>query len=231
MTNSYDVRSGIDVLDSSWANMLKDVLDKYGRIENIQAQIDADLEKEFEVYPPCDMVFRAFSFFPLGDTRVVVVGQDPYHNPDEANGLCFSVKQGCKMPPSLRNIFKELQHEYGTEDLRQNTELEDWAKQGVLLVNRALTVRQACPNSHKRLWQDATADVIKMVSDQCDKVVFMLWGNDAKACKSFIDAEKHLVLEHTHPSPLARAAFVGNMHFKTCNEFLERNGKQPIQWL
>lgn len=222
----YNIRSQLALTHPEWRHVLNGLLTE-DMSSKIDCYISLDLEKEFEVYPPPGQVFEAFKYFGPGDLKVVIVGQDCYHGPGEAHGLCFSVPDGVKTPPSLRNVFKELEREYGVK--RASANLTDWAQQGVLLLNRALTVRQASPNSHKKIWHTFTEHVIRWISTHCNGVVFMLWGNDARALKDWVDLTKHHVLEHTHPSPLSRAPFAGNGHFEQCNRIL--GDARRINWL
>lgn len=200
--------------------------------DTIEASLAADRAKGFEIYPPETQRFRALEAIPsLEDLRVVLVGQDPYIHEGEADGLCFSVPSS-KMPPSLRNIFKELQRCYGKT--RTDTDLSDWATQGVLMLNRALSVRQGSSNSHRALWLGFTDAIVRYISQHAPHgVVFMLWGNDARSLVPRInDATRHCILEWTHPSPLSRQPFVGCNHFVLCNVFLEKQGKHPpIHWV
>jgi len=189
-----------------------------------------DEKEKYPVYPPGKNIFAAFNFTPFEKIKVVLLGQDPYHGPGQANGLCFSVSDGIRFPPSLLNIFKELKSDIGCE-IPLSGNLEPWAKQGVFLLNATLTVRGNTAGSHQNKgWEFFTDAVIKMISDKKEKVVFMLWGNYAKAKAGLIDHEKHLVLQAAHPSPLARGAFFGSKHFSQANEYLKKNGMDPIDW-
>ncbi len=179
-------------------------------------------------YPPGSQIFRAFDLCPFDKVRVVILGQDPYHEPGQAEGLCFSVPQGITPPPSLRNIFKEL----AVPDAN-NGSLVPWAQQGVLLLNATLTVRAHVAGSHQRQgWEQFTDAVIKLISERKEHVVFMLWGGYARSKKSLIDSTKHLILEAVHPSPLSanRGGWFGNGHFDKCNQYLSANGCEPIKW-
>jgi uracil-DNA glycosylase len=182
------------------------------------------------VYPPGSLIFNAFNLTPFDKLKVVIIGQDPYHGAGQAHGLCFSVPQGIKQPPSLLNIFKELKSDLGIEPPSHGN-LEKWAKQGVLLLNASLTVNEGEANSHAQCgWQTFTDAVIKKISDEKSGVVFLLWGNFARAKKSLIDTSKHFVLEAAHPSPLSGGAFFGSRHFSKTNELLKQQGKEPIDW-
>lgn len=183
------------------------------------------------IYPSMYDIFNALKYTSRSETRVVILGQDPYHGPGQAHGLCFSVKRGVQFPPSLQNIFKELGNEYGTE-APDSGELTGWAKQGVLLLNTTLTVRQGSPQSHKgHGWERFTDKVISLINDKNDPVVFMLWGGNARAKKALITNKKHLVLECAHPSPLsAWNGFFGCNHFILANKFLKNSGLPEIDW-
>ena len=183
------------------------------------------------VYPPMNDIFNALRYTSLEDTRVVILGQDPYHGAGQAHGLCFSVKRGVKKPPSLKNIFKELYDEYGIPE-PPSGELTGWAKQGVLLLNTTLTVREGMPASHKgRGWELLTDKIIEIVNAKVKPVVFILWGGHARTKRALITNPAHLVLESAHPSPLsAYAGFFGCGHFRRANEFLASVGEREIDW-
>ncbi len=183
------------------------------------------------IYPPMNDIYNALKYTSRSDTRVVILGQDPYHGYGQAHGLCFSVKEGVALPPSLKNIYKELNSEYGF-NVERSGELTGWAKQGVLLLNTTLTVREGQPQSHKgRGWEILTDRIISLVNEKSEPTVFMLWGGNARAKKSLIKNPAHLVLECAHPSPLsAYNGFFGCDHFKRANEFLKKNGLSEIDW-
>lgn len=193
-------------------------------------------------YPPAKEVFNAFNLCPLNNVKVVILGQDPYHGAGQAEGLCFSVKTGIPLPPSLVNIFKEIKDDIGvTPEVITSAEgkkmydgsLRRWAEQGVFLLNTTLTVREHQAASHQRHgWETFTDAVIKKVSDECPHVVFMLWGGPARSKKRLIDTSKHLILESVHPSPLSanRGGWFGNHHFSLCNRWLEEHGLEKIEW-
>ena len=192
------------------------------------------LKKEYstaKVYPPMGDLFNALKYTSRANTKVVILGQDPYHGYGQAHGLCFSVKEGIPHPPSLKNIFKELYDEYGIPAPKSG-ELVGWAKQGVLLLNATLSVRESAPLSHKgQGWETLTDAIIKKLNEKPEPAVFLLWGGNARAKKAFITNPRHLVLECAHPSPLsAYAGFFGCGHFKKANEFLKNNGINPIDW-
>ena len=187
--------------------------------------------KNHTVYPPGPEIFRAFDLTEFDEVRVVILGQDPYHGPGQANGLAFSVREGIIKPPSLINIFKEIKTEYDQE-VPSSGNLERWAKQGVLLLNSTLTVRARQAGSHqKKGWEEFTDAVIRKVSEEKEHVVFMLWGAYAQKKGAVIDESKHLVLKSAHPSPFAAdRGFFGNDHFKQANAYLREHGKPEIEW-
>ena len=182
------------------------------------------------IFPSAERVFYAFRMTSYKDTRVVILGQDPYHGVGEANGLCFSVNEGIKMPPSLRNIYKELYDDLGIE--RISTDLSDWARSGVLLLNSVLTVEKDKPASHKMVgWEEFTDNVIKKLNEKDEPVVFILWGNFAKGKIKYITNYRHLVISSAHPSPFsARNGFFGSKPFSRTNCFLKKNGFDEIKW-
>ena len=182
------------------------------------------------IYPPGSQIFRAFDLTPVQDVKVVVLGQDPYHGHGQAHGLSFSVPANISAPPSLKNIFKEIESDLGIR-MSGYPDLEKWARQGVLLLNAVLTVRSGEAASHSKIgWEQFTDAVIRYISDNCEGVVFMLWGNFARSKRDLIDRSKHHVLEAAHPSPLARGAFFGCRHFSQANNILAARGLQPIDW-
>ena len=183
-----------------------------------------------KIYPPGSQIFRAFDLTPLPQVRVVILGQDPYHGPGQAHGLSFSVPENMPAPPSLKNIFKEIESDLGIK-MSGYPDLEKWARQGVMLLNAVLTVRSGEAASHSKIgWEQFTDAVIRYISDNCDGVVFMLWGNFARSKRDLIDRSKHHVLEAAHPSPLARGAFFGSRHFSQANNILVSKGQKPIDW-
>ncbi|MCO7247687.1 uracil-DNA glycosylase [Halomonas sp. Mc5H-6] len=183
------------------------------------------------IYPHSSQWFRAFELTPLSDVKVVIQGQDPYHGPNQAHGLCFSVQPGVPVPPSLVNIYKELASDVGTEPVNHG-HLEAWAKQGVLLLNTSLTVEKGNAASHRgKGWESFTDSAIKTVSAHAQPSVFLLWGSHARQKKALIDTQRHLVLEAPHPSPLsAHRGFFGTRHFSRANQFLEAQGRAPVDW-
>ena len=183
-----------------------------------------------KVFPPGSQIFRAFELTPLPQVRVVILGQDPYHGPGQAHGLSFSVPENMPAPPSLKNIFKEIESDLGVR-MSGYPNLEKWARQGVMLLNAVLTVRSGEAASHSKIgWEEFTDAVIRYISDNCEGVVFMLWGNFARSKRDLIDRSRHYVLEAAHPSPLARGAFFGSRHFSQANNILASRGQKPIDW-
>ena len=182
------------------------------------------------IYPPGGQIFKAFELTPVRDVKVVILGQDPYHGPGQAHGLSFSVPENMPAPPSLKNIFKEIETDLGVR-MSGYPNLEKWARQGVLLLNAVLTVRSGEAASHSRIgWQEFTDAVIRHISSECEGVVFMLWGNFARTKSELIDHSRHCVLEAAHPSPLARGAFFGCRHFSKANAYLAAQGRTQIDW-
>ena len=183
-----------------------------------------------KIFPPGSQIFKAFELTPLDKLKVVILGQDPYHGPGQAHGLSFSVPAGIPAPPSLKNIFKEIESDLGIR-MSGYPNLEKWASQGVLLLNAVLTVQAGAAASHSKVgWEEFTDAVIRYISDNCEGVVFLLWGNFARGKSALIDRSKHHVLEAAHPSPLARGAFFGCRHFSQTNAILASQGKTPIDW-
>jgi uracil-DNA glycosylase len=187
--------------------------------------------KSGTVYPPASLIFNAFNLCPFESIKAVIIGQDPYHGPGQAHGLCFSVRDGVNFPPSLINIFKEIELDLGLKKPNSGN-LERWARQGVLLLNATLTVRSHLAGSHQRKgWEEFTDAVIRCLNREKQNIVFFLWGAYAQKKGETIDRARHLVLESVHPSPLsAPRGFFGNKHFSKCNEFLKLHGTEPVDW-
>ncbi|WP_417598590.1 uracil-DNA glycosylase [Oceanospirillum sp.] len=200
-------------------------------MQNLKAFLAEEKAQGKVIYPRSSDWFSAFKYTPLDQVKVVILGQDPYHGPNQAHGLCFSVRPGVKTPPSLVNIYKELQSDLGIQPVNHGY-LTSWAKQGVLMINAVLTVEQANAGSHqKKGWEQFTDKVIHVINEQLDGVVFLLWGSYAQKKAAFVDQNKHLVLKSVHPSPLsAHRGFFGNHQFSQANAFLVSRGKQPINW-
>lgn len=217
-------------IEQSWKNALAD---EFGKpyFESLVRFLHKEKADGQVIYPPGSQIFRAFDLTPVEQVKVVILGQDPYHGPGQAHGLSFSVPAGIPAPPSLKNIFKEIETDLGVQ-MSGYPDLEKWARQGVLLLNAVLTVRGGQAASHSKIgWQEFTDAVIRYISDNCEGVVFMLWGNFARSKAELIDRSKHVVLEAAHPSPLARGAFFGCRHFSRANEALASFGRTPIDWL
>lgn len=217
-------------IEPSWNAVLKDEFEK-PYFKNLTDFVKNEYSQN-TCYPPGKKIFSAFDHCPFDKVKVVIIGQDPYHGPGQANGLCFSVSDGIPFPPSLQNIFREIQNDLG-KPFPGSGNLERWADQGVLLLNAVLTVRQGEANSHQgKGWEAFTDAVIQKVSDEKSDVVFMLWGGFAKKKGARVDKLKHLVLETGHPSPLSanKGHWFGNKHFSKANEFLSQKGKQEIVW-
>ena len=216
-------------IEKSWKNALAEEFQK-----PYFTELAAFVRDEFlagKVYPPPKYVFRAFELCPYDTARVVILGQDPYHGAGQAHGLCFSVSEKVSMPPSLQNIYKEIKDDIGGAT-PQNGNLERWAKQGVLLLNATLTVRAGTPGSHQHKgWEQFTDAVIKKLSDDKERLVFLLWGKYAQEKGVVIDTEKHLVLSAAHPSPYSAAnGFFGCKHFSATNNYLQAHDEKPIVW-
>ena len=216
-------------IEKSWGEALSAEWDKeYFR--ELARKLHEEKDRGIVIYPPGSKIFRAFDLCPLDAVKVVILGQDPYHGAGQAMGLSFSVPEGIAAPPSLKNIFKEIESDRGIR-MSGSPDLEPWARQGVLLLNSVLTVRAGVAASHAGLgWQNFTDAVIKLISERCEGVVFMLWGNYARSKAGLIDSGRHLVLQAAHPSPLARGAFFGCRHFSQANAYLVRTGRSPINW-
>ncbi len=217
-------------LYNDWDGVLAQEFEK-----DYYSRLDSFLEDEYEnnsVYPPKEEIFNALKFSAYEDTKAVILGQDPYHQPGQAHGLCFSVNKGIKQPPSLLNIYKELKQDMGIEPPQHGC-LASWAEQGVLLLNTVLTVRDSQPNSHKgRGWEQFTDAVIEKLNEREKPLVFILWGANARAKLEMLTSSRHLILTGAHPSPLsAHTGFFGGAYFSRTNRFLELNGQTPIDWV
>ena len=216
-------------IEKSWKEALQSEFEK-PYFARLVSYLHEEKAAGRRIYPPGAKIFRAFELTPLDKVKVVILGQDPYHNPGQAMGLSFSVPDGVPAPPSLKNIFKEIESELGIK-MSGRPNLEPWAEQGVLLLNAVLTVRENQPTSHGNIgWQEFTDAVIRCISERCEGVIFLLWGSFARSKRDLIDTSKHHVLEAAHPSPLARGAFFGCGHFRRTNEILEQEHKTPINW-
>ncbi len=216
-------------IEESWKELLLEEFNKpyFSQLK----QFLVEEKKRHIIYPPGPLIFNAFNQTPFDKVKVVILGQDPYHGPGQAHGLCFSVQDGVQPPPSLQNIFKEINSDLGTP-VPQSGNLTRWAKQGVFLLNAILTVRARSPKSHQgKGWETFTDAVIRKISEEKSGVVFLLWGRDARNKTSLIDGSKHLVLEAPHPSPYsADYGFFGCRHFSKANNYLIQLGEEPIVW-
>jgi uracil-DNA glycosylase len=217
-------------IEPSWKEALHDEFSQV-YFQNIVAFLKQAKREGRTIYPPGSLIFNAFNQTPFSAVKVVILGQDPYHNPGQAMGLSFSVPKGVRLPPSLRNIYKEIEDSLGIPAAKHG-DLTHWAVQGVLLLNAMLTVERNQPGSHQKIgWQNFTDAAIRALSEQREHLVFMLWGNFARKKKVLIDTGQHLVLESPHPSPFsADRGFFGNNHFKRANEYLKAHGQEPIDW-
>ena len=216
----------------TWQTILSDEIKK-PYFQELMESVDAEY-KNYTCYPPKKLIFNALNFCSFKDVKVVIIGQDPYHGKGEANGLCFSVNDGIRIPPSLRNIFREMSDDLDTIFMPTSGNIEAWAKQGVLLLNASLTVREDTANSHKYLkWNVFTDAVIQKISEEKEHVVFLLWGGFAHKKGLKIDRNKHLVLESGHPSPLSanQGKWFGNKHFSQANAYLAHYKKKTIDWI
>jgi uracil-DNA glycosylase len=224
------MKSGEIRLHESWLGPLRSEFDQ-PYMGELKSFLLAEREKGRTIFPRASNWFRALDLTPLDQVRVVILGQDPYHGPGQAHGLCFSVPPGVRPPPSLMNIFKELQSDLGIAPGGHGL-LEHWAKQGVLLLNSVLTVEMGQAASHREKgWERFTDAVVRLVNEKSDPVVFMLWGSYAQKKAAFVDTSRHLVLKAPHPSPLsAHSGFFGCRHFSKANAFLESKGLHPIDW-
>ena len=216
-------------LCKNWYNILNGEFSKPYFL-NLQQKL-TDEYNRYIIYPPMEKVFSALNYVKFDDVKVVIVGQDPYHEEGQAMGMSFSVPESCVIPPSLVNIFKEIKSDLGI-DCIQNGDLSRWAKQGVLLLNAVLTVRKGSANSHKGIgWETFTSEIIKKLNEREDPVIFVLWGNNAKAVMPLITNKQHYILTASHPSPLsAYNGFFGCKHFSKINNILQSLGKMPIDW-
>jgi uracil-DNA glycosylase len=216
-------------MEQSWKEALQSEFEK-PYFAALARTLHAEKAAGERIYPPGRDIFKAFELTPVDQVKVVILGQDPYHGPGQAMGLCFSVPDSVPAPPSLKNIFREIETDCGVR-MSGSPNLEPWARQGVLLLNAILTVRAGAPASHGAIsWQTFTDAVIRYISTHLEGVVFLLWGNFARSKRELIDTTRHHVLEAAHPSPLARGAFFGCRHFSKTNEILLAEHKTPIDW-
>ena len=216
-------------IEESWKRVLAPEFEK-PYFQELVRQLHEEKRAGRTIYPPGPLIFNAFNLTPFDKVKVVIIGQDPYHGPGQAEGLSFSVPHGMPLPPSLVNIYKEIESDLGVQ-LHKDGSLRGWAEQGVFLLNAVLTVRAGQPTSHSRIgWAEFTDAVIRTLSEQREGLVFLLWGNFARSKSELIDKRRHTVLEAAHPSPLARGAFFGCRHFSKTNQILSSQGVAPIDW-
>ena len=216
-------------IEQSWKDALADEFGKPYFVSLVRF-LHEEKAAGKRIFPPGNQIFRAFDLTPLDKVKVVILGQDPYHGAGQAHGLSFSVPDGVPAPPSLKNIFKEIETDLGIR-MSGYPNLEKWARQGVLMLNAVLTVRSGEAASHSKAgWEQFTDAVIKCISDRSEGVVFLLWGSFARSKRELVDASRHYVLEAAHPSPLARGAFFGCRHLSRTNQILSSQGKEPIDW-
>ena len=216
-------------IEESWKRVLAPEFEK-PYFQELARQLHEEKRAGKTIYPPGPLIFNAFNLTPFDQVKVVIIGQDPYHGPGQAEGLSFSVPHGMPLPPSLVNIYKEIETDLGVT-LHKDGSLRGWAEQGVFLLNAVLTVHAGQPTSHSRIgWAEFTDAVIRTLSDRREGLVFLLWGNFARSKRELIDTGRHTVLEAAHPSPLARGAFFGCRHFSQTNRILQSQGLAPIDW-
>ncbi len=218
-------------LEDGWKKALAE---EFGAeyIKELKKKLVEEMKAGIVLYPPAKQIFNAFNLTPFDKVKVVILGQDPYHGKGQAHGLSFSVSDGINLPPSLANIFKEIESDLSVKISKTNGNLENWANQGILLLNAILTVRANSPASHRNIgWEKLTNATIKALSDKKEHLVFLLWGKLAQEKENLIDTKKHLVLKAPHPSPFsANSGFFGCKHFSKTNEYLTKTGQTPIDW-
>lgn len=216
-------------IEDSWKQLLKNEFEQ-PYFQSISAFLRKEIAAGKIIYPPGKLIFNAFDTTPVTEVKIVVLGQDPYHNPGQAMGMSFSVPRNVRTPASLKTIYKEMHDDVGCP-IADHGDLTKWADQGVLLLNAMLTVEKNNAGSHKNIgWQTFTDAVLRRLSEERENLVFMLWGNFAKKKKHLIDGKKHLILEAAHPSPLARGAYYGSKHFSQANAYLKKHGVKEIDW-
>ena len=217
-------------IEESWKRALAPEFEK-PYFQELVRQLHEEKRAGRVIYPPGPLIFNAFNLTPFEKVKVVIIGQDPYHGPGQAEGLSFSVPHEMPLPPSLVNIYKEIETDLGVDLRSKDGSLRGWAEQGVFLLNAVLTVRAGQPTSHSRIgWAEFTDAVIRTLSERREGLVFLLWGNFARSKRELIDTHRHTVLEAAHPSPLARGAFFGCRHFSKTNQILQSQGLAPIDW-
>lgn len=230
----FSLKNEVEKLETDW----KEIIKKNFNLQELEQHINNEVKlysPDVKIFPPSNLVFTAFKYFNLEDLNIVIIGQDVYHNErngiPEAHGLCFSVPESIPIPPSLKNLFKELNNDLNLP-IPNHGNLESWAKQGILLLNCALTVRQKKPGSHYKYWKDYTDSLIKYISDNKNNVIYILLGNFAKNKKKFINCNNNFIIEANHPSPLSanRGGFFGSKIYSKCNVILEQINKNSINW-
>jgi len=217
-------------MQETWTDILnKEKKKEY--FKSLQKQLDFAYEKDI-CYPSKEKIFSCFEFFAPKDLKVIILGQDPYHGENQATGLAFGVLKGTKIPPSLKNIFKEIESDLNSPTACKNGDLVPWAKQGILLLNTILSVKKASPKSHAKIgWEEFSTNIIKYISQNFENIIFLLWGEDAKKKAILIDEKKHFILTSSHPSGFsAHRGFLGSKHFSKTNEILKKLGKKEILW-
>jgi uracil-DNA glycosylase len=217
-------------LEKDWLSLLEPEFER-DYMKKLKSFLQAEKDAGKIIFPANSNIFNALNTTRLANIKIVIIGQDPYHGEGQAHGLSFSVPKGVRLPPSLQNIYKEIESEYDYK-MPRTGDLTGWAEQGVLLLNATLTVQSGMAGSHhKKGWEEFTDAIIRAVNQKCENVVFLLWGSYAQKKGAHIDRKKHLVLESVHPSPLsAHRGFLGNGHFKKANDYLEKHGKEPVDW-
>ena len=233
------INSAIEKIDKNWKPLIENTFSIFPKIKHNLDEEQENFEGLAEIYPKPDNIFSCFNYFNQDELKIIILGQDPYHQPKQAHGLSFSVSDGVKIPPSLNNIFKEIISdipEYNSLKIPKSGNLEYLAEQGVLLLNNTLTVRQSSPNSHLKIWKGFCDYIIKEIMEQHEGIIFMLWGGNAKKIIEKIPEEllnKHHILKANHPSPLSanRGGWFGCKHFSKANELLKKMGKTEIKWL
>lgn len=233
------IESGLNKLITNWKTLIQNTLNEFPNIETQLQEEQENFEGLAEIYPKPENIFNCFNYFNRENLKVIILGQDPYHQPNQAHGLSFSVSENIKIPPSLKNIFKEIITdipEYNSLNIPENGNLEYLAQQGVLLLNNTFTVRQSSPNSHLKIWKGFCNKIILDIIKNQEGIIFMLWGGNAKKIMEKIPEEllsKHHILKANHPSPLSanRKGWFGCKHFSKANKILEENGKNEIKWL
>ena len=222
------LQESLNTINTDWKPLIKTILQKSNVEDNLSQEYN-NFEGLAEIFPTKENIFKCFNYFNIEDTKVVILGQDPYHQPNQAQGLSFSVPNNFKLPPSLVNIFKEIEKEYGEKPKTGN--LESWAKQGVLLLNNTLTVRQSSPNSHLKIWKGFTKEILCEMLKVNKDVIFLLWGGNAKKCVEKLPVK--ITLKANHPSPLSanRGGWFGCNHFLECNRILREMNQEEINWL